>query len=85
VKEHIMENGDLAYVKPRHVSIKGCLVKIVNCVEPSRILVRVMTSPDDDIWYTRFPTWLVPYDYLTVITDSKVVDQLEAEICFKNL
>ena len=85
MKEHIMENGDLAYVKVRHISIKNCLVKIVNCVEPAKILVRIMAAPNDDTWYARFPTWVIPYDYLDVITDSKKVDQLEAEICFKNL
>jgi len=85
MKEHIMENGDLATVNRWHTQLKNCIVKIVDCTMPAKILVRVLLSPEDDTWYSRFPTWYLHFDALDVITDSRKVDQLEAEICFKNL
>jgi hypothetical protein len=80
-----MENGDLATVNRWHLQLQDCIVKIVDCTMPANILVRVMVPKDDDTWYARFPTWYVHFDALEVISDPRKVDQLEAEICFKNL
>ena len=85
MKEHIMENGDLAIVTKRHLQLSGCIVKILDCSQPAKILVMVLATPGEDNWLYKFPSWFVTFNSLNVVSDPSEVTKMEAEICLKNL
>lgn len=95
MKEHIMQNGDIARLK-RAGWITGGIVEILDCTSPAQIRIRILSLPEAGgeclsysmaNIYRTLPMRIFPieYDRLDVVSDPEEVIQLEAEICLKNL